>query len=63
MANANCTAEGLSLETRLERAKLAFGASTAEHAMIERGDARGVVAAVFETLERIDQLAGNRLAS
>ena len=30
--------------------------------MIERGDAGGVIAAVFEALERIDQMAGDRLA-
>ena len=35
----------------------------AERAVIERGDAGGVIAAIFEALERIDQMAGDRLAS
>ena len=40
--------------------ELAFGAPAAEHAFLQRGDAGRVVAAVFEPLERVDQLARDR---
>ena len=43
--------------------QLAFGAPPREHAVFERGDARGIVAAIFEALERIDQLRRSRLAA
>src|SRR4249920_2583275 len=62
VANADVTTERFTLEACLKRAKLAFGTPTAEHTMVECGDARGIVAAVFEALERIDQLARDRLA-
>ena len=35
----------------------------AERAVLERRDAGGVIAAIFEPLERVDQMAGDRLAS
>ncbi len=41
--------------------QLAFGAPARQHAVLERGDARGIVAAIFEALERIDQLRRSRL--
>ena len=34
-----------------------------ERAVVQGGDAGGVVAAIFEALERLDQMAGDRLAS
>ena len=34
--------------------QLAFGAAAAELAAFERGDAGGVIAAIFEALQRID---------
>ena len=51
------------LEPRFQRAQLAFGAPAPEHTVVERGDTRGIVAAIFKALERIDQLTGNRLAA
>jgi hypothetical protein len=63
MANADVAAERLTLQPRFQRAQLAFGAPTAKHTMVEGGNTRRVVAAVFEALERIDQLACNRLGS
>ena len=55
-------ASGSLREPGCQRLQFAFGAAAAELAVIERGDAGGVVAAVFEALERIDQMAGDRLA-
>ena len=52
-----------SFASRLSSAcELAFGAAAAELAVIEGGDAGGVIAAVFEALERIDQVGRDRLA-
>src|SRR5215831_1482791 len=63
MTDADGSAERLAFKARFKRAQLAFGASAAEHAFVEGGDARRVIAAIFETLERIDELAGDRLGS
>jgi hypothetical protein len=63
MADAYVAGEWLLLEPLLQRGELALGASAPEHSMINRGNARGVIAAVFEALERFDQMAGDRLAS
>src|SRR6478735_1848082 len=43
-----------------EIAQLAFGAPAPERAVLHGGDARGVVAAVFQPLQRIDELASDR---
>jgi hypothetical protein len=56
-------AERLALELLLQRDEFAFGAAALQHAMIERGDASRVIAAILETLERIDQMPGNRARS
>ena len=61
MANAGIAAERLGFQPGFQRLKLALGASTRQHAMIKRCDARRVIATVFEALERIDQLVGHRL--
>ena len=61
MADADQAAERLLVEPVLQRPQFALGAAAAEHAVVERGDAGRVVAAVFEALERIDQVAGDRL--
>ncbi len=60
VADADLAAERFALETVLERAQLAFGAPAAEHAVLQRGDAGRVIAAIFEALERVDQLARDR---
>ena len=41
-------------------ARAKFLAAASERALVQRGDARGVIAAVFEPLERIDQVFGDR---
>jgi hypothetical protein len=63
VTNANRTAKRFAFKPRFQRAELAFGAAAAEHAVIEGRDTCGVVAAVFETLERIDKPAGDRFSS
>ena len=60
MADAGVTQQRLTLEPFLEIAQLAFGAPPAEMAVLDGGDARGIVAAIFQTLQRVDQLFGNR---
>ena len=50
-------------ESRFEILELAFGAPARQHAVLQRGDARGIVAAIFEALERIDQLRRGRLVA
>ncbi len=62
VTDADIAAERLALEPRFQGAQLAFGAAARQHAVIERGDAGRVIAAVFEALERIDQMARDRLA-
>jgi hypothetical protein len=59
----DCAAERLTLKPRFKRTQLAFGAPAAKHAVIKRSNAGGVIAAVLEALERVDELAGNRLSS
>ena len=53
----------LALEPRFKRTQLAFRATAAKHAVVERGDTRGVIASVLEAFQGIDQLLGNRLGS
>ena len=62
VANADIAGQRLVSEPGDKRLQFALGAAAAELAVIERGDAGGVVAAVFEALERIDQMAGDRFA-
>jgi len=52
----------LGLKPLLQILQLALGATALEMLAFERGDARGIVAAIFETFERIHQLLCNRLA-
>ena len=54
--------ERLAAQPAFEIAQLAFGAPAREVAVLERGDAGGIVAAIFEALERIDELHRDRLA-
>ena len=56
-------ASGSLHQARFESGEFALGAPAPERAMIQGGDAGGVIAAVFEALERLDQMAGDRLAS
>ncbi len=49
-------------EPRLQRLELALSSAARELAVVERGDTGGVIAAVFEALERIDQVGRDRFA-
>jgi len=57
VADTDQALQRLTVQPRLEIAELALGAPPRQRAMLERGDAGGIIAAVFEALERIDQLA------
>ena len=57
MPDADRAGERLARELGFEIAQLALGAPARELAVFERGDAGGIVAAVFEPLERIDERA------
>ena len=54
---------GSRCELGLEIAQLALGAPARQPAAFQRGDAGGVIAAIFQALERIDQLRRDRLAA
>jgi hypothetical protein len=59
---ADMTAERLGPQSRLEILELALGAAALEMVAFQRGDAGGVVAAIFKPLERIHQLLRDRTA-
>ena len=63
VADAGLAARAALREPRLEVRELALGAAALELAALERRDAGGIVAAIFEPLERIDQLLRHRGAS
>jgi hypothetical protein len=50
-------------EARFQIAQLALGTPPRQRAPFQRGDARGIVAAVFESLQRIDELPRHRLTT
>jgi hypothetical protein len=55
VADADHAIERFARELLFQIPELAFGTPAREHAVLERGDAGGIIAAVFEALERIDQ--------
>jgi len=63
MADADSATERFAIETILERTELSFRTPAAKHAFLKRGNTGRVVAAIFEALERIDQLARDRSVS
>ena len=63
MADAAMAGERFCGEFRFEIFQLAFGAAAIELVAFERGDACGIVAAIFKALERIDQLLRNGSAT
>ena len=63
VADADRALERLARELAFEVAQLAFGAPAREVPAFERGDAGRVIAAVFEALERIDELHRHRLTA
>ena len=60
VADAGLAEKRRRFEPRLEIAQLAFRAPAPELAVLHRGDARGIVAAIFEPLQRIDELSRDR---
>ncbi len=56
VADAGVTFERLGAQTRFEIFQFAFGATTIEMAAFDGRDACGIVAAIFQALQRIDQL-------
>jgi len=54
--------ERLGPQSRLEILQFAFGAATFEMVAFERSYARGIIAAIFQALERIHQLLRDRSA-
>jgi hypothetical protein len=63
MPDADHAFERLARKPRFEVAQLALGAPARELAPLQRGHSRGVVAAIFEPLEGVDQQGCNRLTS
>jgi hypothetical protein len=62
VTDADRAGERLAREPLLEVLQLAFGAPTRERAALQRRDAGGIIAAIFEALERVDELTRDRLA-
>ena len=63
MADADRAEQRLALEPLLEIPELALGTPSGQMAVLERGDARGIIAAIFEPPQRIDQPRRDRLQS
>ncbi len=63
MSDAGVTRERLGSQSRLEILELAFGAAALEMVAFECRDAGGIIAAIFQPLERIHQLLRDRAAS
>ena len=51
---------GARFQARFEIAQFAFGATAAELAVLDGGDAGGIVAAIFKPLQCVDELARDR---
>ena len=63
VADADRARQRLGAEPRLEIDQLALGAAALDVAVDQGGDARRVVAAIFQPLQRLDECAHNRLPS
>ena len=57
MADPDRAGERLLAQAVFQILQFAFGAAARELAAFERGDAGGIIAAIFEPLQRIDQLS------
>jgi hypothetical protein len=55
--------ERLAREPSLEVAELTLGATARQRAPFQRRDASRIIAAIFEPLERVDELACHRLTA
>ena len=60
--DAGMAGERLGPQSRFEILEFAFGAAALEMVAFQRGDACGIVAAIFKTLERIHHLLRDRTA-
>jgi hypothetical protein len=60
MADADRAAQRIGAELVFEIAEFAFGAATPNRAILERGDAGTVIAAIFEPLQRLDHTVRDR---
>ena len=60
--DADRAGERFEREALLEILQLAFGAPARQVAALQRRDAGGIVAAIFEALQRLDHFLGDRLA-
>ena len=63
VADADLAAERLTFELRLEVPQLALGAQPRHPAILERGDARRIIAAIFQPPQRRDNLRRDRALS
>jgi len=62
VSDAGVTRQRFGSQSRFKILEFAFGATPLEMVAFQRGDAGGIVAAIFKPLERIDQLLRNRSA-
>ena len=60
VADADCARERLALQPLLQVFELALGTPARQRAGFDRGDAGRIIAAIFETLERLKKLRRNR---
>jgi hypothetical protein len=63
VADADRALQGGFVQPRLEIAEFALGAPSSQRALLQRGNARRVITTIFEALERVDQLPGDRLTA
>ena len=63
VADAGASLQGLVGEPQLEVLELALGAPAVEMAVLDGGDAGGIIAAIFEPPQRVDEIARHRLLS
>ncbi len=61
MAEARAALQGMVGKPQLQVLELALGAAPIEMAVLDGGNARGVVAAILEPAQRVDDLARHRL--
>jgi hypothetical protein len=63
MSDPDVPGQRFSPQARIQISQFAFGATALQMLPFQGRDAGGIVTAVFKTLERIDQLIGDRTAS
>src|SRR5262249_24518467 len=63
MTDTDIAPKWFAIEPSFERTQLAFRATPAERAVVERGNAGRIIASVLKALEGVDQLLCNRFRS